>query len=80
MLYARVYVCMASVEMTDVLSMHMHPHGGITAPFETDVYIDSTAPATRNRLRLGFVENMFCCLRFGHASRAYGLVRLLGGM
>ena len=59
MLYARVYVCMASVEMTDVLSMHMHPHGGITAPFETDVYIDSTAPATRNRLRPGSVEYVF---------------------
>ena len=32
------------------------PHAGLIAPFETDIYIDSAAPTTRERLRLGFVE------------------------
>ena len=30
-----------------------------TGPFEADVCIDLTAPATQNRLLLGFVEGLF---------------------
>ena len=34
----------------------------ITGPFETDLNIDSTAPATRNRLRLGFCRTHVFCI------------------
>ena len=58
---------------------HKHPQGGIVGPFKNVLYIDSTAPATGNRLPLGFVEGMlfFAFRSFGPASRACGLARLM---
>ena len=66
------------------------PRGGTTGPWETDVCVESTAPAARNRLVLAKVDSMFSFLAFtvygiasqwgfGSASRCFRLERFLPG-
>ena len=38
---------------------HKHPHGGIIAPLERRIELESTAPATRNKLGVVKVDAMF---------------------